>query len=207
MKSLPNLFKLIELTRGQTQYGYLLSGIPRSQLSGLGDHHYLVTFMGWQLATHLKKAGASIDVLKVVEFCLIHDIGELMGGDISAPYASFNKRARKFAKAFEEENQKYVAKFFGNEADRFRKMGKEILNAKTDEALIAKVADYVECTNYKVYVGHFRKADKEFNPEKIGSFIARIKDSIAKQLLNEFLIDWLKTVEDSNYIEVLKTHG
>ena len=85
-----------------------------------------------------------------MEFCLIHDIGELMGGDISALYAMMNKRARKFAKAFEEENQKYLAKFFGDEAKYIRKITKEILDAKSDEALVAKIADYVECAHYKV---------------------------------------------------------
>lgn len=207
MENLPTLFKIIELMRAQSQYGYLVSGIPKNQLSGLGDHHYLVTFMGWQLATNLKLAGAKIDVLKVVEFCLIHDIGELMGGDISAPYGSINKHARKFAKAFEEENQKFISQFFGKESRRIRDITKEILDAKTDEALIAKIADYVECTNFKVYIGYYGKFDKDFNKKKINEFISKIKDKTARQLLKKFLSGWLKTLEDNDYIKMLESNG
>ena len=61
MKNLPNLFKLMELTRAQVQYGYLMSGMRKDQLSNLAEHHYLVTFIGWQLALNLKEAGANID--------------------------------------------------------------------------------------------------------------------------------------------------
>ncbi|OGE83241.1 MAG: hypothetical protein A3B10_01125 [Candidatus Doudnabacteria bacterium RIFCSPLOWO2_01_FULL_44_21] len=139
-----------------------------------------------------------------MEFCLIHDIGELMGGDISALYAMMNKRARKFAKAFEEENQKYLAKFFGDEAKYIRKITKEILDAKSDEALVAKIADYVECAHYKVYMGYFTKADKKFNQGKLNGFIRKLKDKTAKKILLEFLADWLKKVDKNNYIQILK---
>ena len=207
MKNLPNLFKLIELTRSQVQYGYLLSGIKREQLSNLAEHHYLVTFIGWQLAINLKQAGVNIDVQKVLEFCLIHDLGELMGGDISAWYAQMNKRARKHAKAFEEENQKYLSKFFGNDSKRFKKMAKEILDAKSDEALIAKVADYIEALCFKVYVGNFDEPSRKLTNDKLLGFIRKMKDKTAKQLLQQFVAEYLKSVHKNNYIEILAKNG
>jgi 5'-deoxynucleotidase YfbR-like HD superfamily hydrolase len=203
MKNLPNLFKLIELTRTQVQHGYLLSGMKKDELSNLAEHHYLVTFIGWQLAVNLKKAGANIDVLKVIEFCLIHDLGELMGGDVSALYGQMNPKAKKFAKLFEAENQRYLARFFGSQDKNFRKRGKEILDAKSDEALIAKVADYVECANFKVYVNNFRESDRKFNDEKLAGFIRKIKDKTAKQLLQEFLDDWILNVDQADHIKIL----
>ena len=75
MEHLTNLFKLIELTRSQPQYGYALAGIQQDELSNLAEHHYLVTFVAWQLASQVKRAGANIDIQKVLEFCLIHDLG------------------------------------------------------------------------------------------------------------------------------------
>lgn len=203
MKNLPNLFKLVELTRSQVQYGYLLSGIKKDQLSNLAEHHYLVTFIGWQLAVNVKEAGANIDVQKVMEFCMIHDLGELMGGDISTFYAQMNKKARKFAKAFEEENQKYISIFFGPESKRFKKMAKEILDAKSDEALIAKVADYIECAHFKVYIKDFKSSDKKFNFLKLNSYIKKMKDKVAKKLLTEFVAYWLKSVDKADYIDIL----
>ncbi|OGE83242.1 MAG: hypothetical protein A3B10_01130 [Candidatus Doudnabacteria bacterium RIFCSPLOWO2_01_FULL_44_21] len=62
MKNFPRLFNLMQLTRAQVQQGYLLSGIPKDKLSGLAEHHYLVTFIGWQLANYLKKTGAKLDI-------------------------------------------------------------------------------------------------------------------------------------------------
>ena len=131
----------MELTRSQPQYGYALAGIQQDELSNLAEHHYLVTFIAWQLASQVKKAGAKIDVEKVLEFGLVHDLGELFGGDISMPYAKANPKARKHAKAFEEENQRFLSKFFGNQSEHFKELGHKILDAKSDEAIIAKIAD------------------------------------------------------------------
>lgn len=203
MKNLPNLFKIMQLTRAQVQQGYLLSGVQREKISNLAEHHYLVTFIGWQLAVNLKEAGANIDVQKVMEFCLIHDLGELMGGDISAWYAKMNPRARRFAKAFEVENQRYLAKFFGNDSKRFKKMSKEILDAKCDEALIAKVADYVESMNFMVYHGYFSEPRRKFTNEKVGGYIRKIKDKTTKKLLADFLSTWIKDVDKHDYIQIL----
>jgi len=74
MDYLTNLFKIIELTRSQSQYGYILAGIKRGDLSNLAEHHYLVTFIAWQLTLYVKSKGAKISVQKVLEFSLIHDL-------------------------------------------------------------------------------------------------------------------------------------
>jgi 5'-deoxynucleotidase YfbR-like HD superfamily hydrolase len=181
-----------------------MSGVHKEKLSNLAEHHYLVTFIGWRLAKALKDQGANIDIQKVLEFCLIHDMGELLGGDISALYAPLNKRAKKFAKAFEEENQKFMSKFFDGDSSYIRKITKEILDAKSDEALIAKTADYMECAHYKVYVQHLTLQDAELSEAKIKSYIKRMKDKTAKKILSEFLPVWLKNLENNNYIAILK---
>src|SRR3989344_2424446 len=111
MNNLVNLFKLIELTRSQVQYGYVLSGVRKHELSNLAEHHYLVVFMAWQLAKHLNAKGANLDEKKVLEIAIIHDLGELFGGDISRPYAMANPRARKLAKAYEFENIRFLRKY------------------------------------------------------------------------------------------------
>ncbi len=203
MKNLTNLFKLMELTRAQVQQGYLLSGIPRERISNLAEHHYLVTFIGWQLALNLKQAGAPIDVQKVMELCLVHDLGELMGGDISALYAKMNPLAKVKAVAFEEENQKYLASFFGNNSNHYRKLSAEIMKATTDEGIIFKVADYMECLNYKVYVGHFVESDRKFNIDKMSKFLAKIKNNKTRKLTQDFVRDWLKSVDKHDYIQIL----
>lgn len=203
MKHLTNLFKLMELTRSQPQYGYALAGIQQDELSNLAEHHYLVTFTGWQISSNLKGSGANIDVQKVLEFCLIHDLGELLGGDISMPYAKANPKAREYAKAFEEENQRFLSRFFGGQSEYFKELGHEILDVKSDEAIIAKIADYIEVTHYKQYVKVFSKFDTDLIKPKLTSMIEKIKDSIAKKQLAKFTDNWIKDLTKKDIPEIL----
>jgi 5'-deoxynucleotidase YfbR-like HD superfamily hydrolase len=204
MDNLTDLFKLAQLTRSQPQYGYILSGMPLDDVSNLAEHHYLVTFIGWQLAKHVVKAGANIDVLKVLEFCMIHDLGEIFGGDISMPYAKANPRARKHAKAFEAENLKFLSKFFGPQRNSFNAMGKEIMDAKSDEALIAKIADYLEVTHFKVYKKTSTKFDIAMMMSgKLPKMVQKIRDPIAKEAIMNFVNKWAKEVEKKTFPEIL----
>ncbi len=204
MQHLTKLFKLIELTRSQPQYGYALTGISKHDLSDLAAHHYLVAFIAWQLARNLNRAGAKLDIEKVLEFALTHDLGELFGGDISMPYASINPRARKLAKAFEEENQRFFAQFFGDDRAHIKAITREILNAKSDEALICKVADYIECVHYKRYVGYLHGSrDLPLNAGKVEKMIAKIKDPVAKQELRKFLSAWKRNILHGDTLDIL----
>jgi len=204
MEHLTNLFKLMELTRSQPQYGYALAGIPQDELSNLAEHHYLVTFIAWQLARQVKNAGANINIAKVLEFALVHDLGELFGGDISMPYAKANPKAREYAKAFEEENQKFLARFFGNDSKHFKDLGHEILDAKSDEALIAKIADYIEVTHYKQYVKVFsKKFDVDLVEPKFQLVIAKMKDPIAREELSRFIKSWSADISKKEIPEIL----
>ena len=193
----------MELTRSQPQYGYALAGIQQDELSNLAEHHYLVTFIAWQLASQVKKAGAKIDVEKVLEFGLVHDLGELFGGDISMPYAKANPKARKHAKAFEEENQRFLSKFFGNQSEHFKELGHKILDAKSDEAIIAKIADYIEVTHYKQYVKVFSKFDTDLIKPKLASMIEKMADPIAKKELGKFINDWTSDITKKEIPEIL----
>ena len=64
MKSIVNLFKMVQATRGMTLIGWALRGISRDQQSNLAEHHYLVTFISWRLALLAKREGGKINVQK-----------------------------------------------------------------------------------------------------------------------------------------------
>ena len=140
---------------------------------------------------------------KVLEFCLIHDLGELFGGDISMPYAKANPKAREHAKAFEEENQRFLSKFFGDQSEHFKELGHEILDAKSDEAVVAKIADYIEVTHYKQYVKVFSKFDTDLIKPKLVSVVEKIKDPIAKRELIKFADNWIKDLTKKDIPEIL----
>jgi len=203
MDHLTNLFKLMELTRSQPQYGYALAGIQQDELSNLAEHHYLVTFTAWQLARQVKSKGANIDIEKVLEFSLIHDLGELFGGDIAMPYARSNPKAKEYAKAFEEENQRFLSRFFGSDQEHFKELGHEILDTHSDEGIISKIADYIEVTHYKQYVKVFSKFDMDLIEPKLQSVISKMKDPVAKEELSKFIKNWAADISKKDIPEIL----
>lgn len=203
MKNLTNLFKIIELTRSQPQYGYIVGGVMGNELSNLAEHHFLVTFIAWQIALYLKKKGAKINIEKVIEYCLVHDLGEIFGGDIGMPYAKINPRARKLSRLFEEENQNFLARYFGEQNNYFLKLVREDMNPSTDEAIIAKIADYLEVTHFKFYIGKFSKFELRLIKPKLMGKISAIKDPVAKRELSKFAKIWLKELPRRDVLQVL----
>jgi len=204
MKNPTTLFRLIELTRSQPQYGYILAEIPKAQLSDLAQHHYLVTFIAWQLAAAANRAGGEINTEKVLEYALVHDLGELFGGDIAMPYAQANPPAREAAKSFERENQKYISRFFEDGQAEVQTLFTEVMQATTNEALIAKIADYVEVTQYKLYVGRLTAGDIKMARTKIEGNINKLTDAKAQKALKAFVRTWEKELGNGKLPELFE---
>ncbi len=188
MNNIIDLINLLQITRAQPQYGYAVGG-GNARIGNLAEHHYLVTMVGWQLAMLANAKGAKIDVFKVLKFCLLHDIGELFGGDIGMYYAKANPKARTFAKQFEEENQKFLSTFFSNK-DEVLELTKEILESSSDESHIAKLADYIEVTHYKLFNDQLKKKDIALIAPKLSEKVEKIKDKVAKKELLTFVNSW-----------------
>ncbi len=196
MEKIIELINLLQITRVQPQYGYSIAGGSMRQ-GNLAEHHYLVTMLGWQLSEMVNAKGANIDTAKVLKFCLLHDVGEIFGGDIGMYYAKANPQAREFAKQFEEENQRYLSKFFSNEEEVLA-FTKEILNSSSDEAHIAKVADYLEVTHYKLFNDQLKGKDSELIAPKLTEKIEKIKDEVAKKELLTFVEVWKEKMSKYN---------
>lgn len=204
MKHLTNLFHILEITRNQPQYGYALWG-GATRMGNLAEHHYMVAMIAWQLAANVNSAGAAIDMAKVLEFALIHDVGELFGGDIAMPYAKANPKAREFAKKFEAENHAYIAGFFGPEGKHFKALSDEILDADSNEARIVKVADYLEVTHYKFFMGNFVVSDVELVAGKLREKIEGMQNAVARKKLTDFVDEWKKEMlRSTSYRETIQ---
>ena len=63
----------------------LLGGIKLSETATLAEHHYTASLMGWFVSQKIKSSGGKINERKIVLMLMIHDLGELFGGDISTP--------------------------------------------------------------------------------------------------------------------------
>ncbi len=191
MEHLTNLFHILEITRKQPQYGYAVNG-GDMPLGNLAEHQYLVAMLGWQIAASLNAKGAKIDTKKVLELALIHDLGELFGGDISLRYRKVNREAHKYAKKFEEENRLYLSSLFGTQQAYFLNLFKEEQAFESDESRIAKIADYMEAVHYKIYVNKFMKSDVPLVAVTFVEMIHGMKDKVAKKFLFSFIKSWKK---------------
>jgi 5'-deoxynucleotidase YfbR-like HD superfamily hydrolase len=203
MNHLTNLFKLLQVTRTQPQYGYALSGLKKHELSNLAEHHYLVAFIAWQIAASLNDKGAKLNVEKVLALSMLHDLGELFGGDISRHYGLRNPKARKLAKTFEAENHKFLLKFFQGKSYNYRKLFDEIMESASDEGVVAKVADYMECAHYLKYLDKLTADDEKVLGEMFTKILGRMKDKNAKKELGEYLKTWLKELPKQTISDVV----
>lgn len=199
------LLTIIELTRDQVQHGYGPNGISRADWSNLAEHHYLVTFIGWRLARTLEQQNVPIDVRKVLEICMLHDVGELFGGDISMPYAGINPAARAAAKQFEEENMKFIAQYFGSDTPYIMD---ELYPAITEkdpslEASVAKIADYMEHLYFmkRKNMLHTPGA-KELSTKKILDKIETLPDP-TKTVLGDILKPLLANLKQETVREII----
>jgi 5'-deoxynucleotidase YfbR-like HD superfamily hydrolase len=199
------LFRLLEITRAQPQYGYALAEIPKNELSDLAQHHYLVTAIAWQLGRLVQREGGTLDLLRVLEICLMHDLGELFGGDIGMPYAKANPAANKAAKAFEAENLKYFASLFDEDSTHFSELSGDAMQPTSDEALVAKIADYLEVTHYKLYVHRLSKGDISMVGSRIEQMVSTISDAKTQKALQTFIADWKETMSNDSGSELFES--
>lgn len=195
--------KLMQMTRAQPQYGYVIAGIQKAELSDLAQHHYLVAFTAWHLTRLIKQSGGKINAERVLEICLLHDLGELFGGDIAMSYAKANPAARKLAKAFERENQLYLAKMLGD-GELINTLFSEAEEPKSDEGQVAKIADYIEVTHYKEYVGRRTAGDIRLVKGRMLEMAGKVKDNKTRQFLKKFLNEWAKVLSVSKNQEVFE---
>lgn len=203
MKQFHRFLRLIETTRAMPQTGYVISGIKKSDLSDLAQHHYLVTMIGWYLAKLIKQNRGKINPERVLELCLIHDLGELLGGDIAMPYAKDNPKARKLAKLFERENQHYLERFL-TEIDGISPLFKDALDVHSNEAIVAKVADYIEVTEYKKYINRLTDGDVTMAVKKMLQMVDKITHRATKGFLNKFINDWSIAISNDSEDELFE---
>lgn len=187
--NLSDLFKVIQITRDQPQYGYNVAGIRKHDLSDLAQHHYLVTFIAWQLALHIGKEGGNINIQRTMEIAMVHDLGELFGGDISFYYAKQNQQARKHAKDFENENNLFLSNYFPDSA-HYKDLIQEMEEQTTDESIVAKVADYTEVLFYKQRLREITKEDAPSNAQSLLKAIEKSTNKIVKDVLVSFIDSW-----------------
>lgn len=203
MDKLHRFLRLVQTTRAMPQTGYVISGIQKAELSDLAQHHYLVTITGWYIAKLVRQKGGKVDLERVLEICLIHDLGELFGGDIAMPYGKVNPTARKLAKQFERENQRFIASFL-TDINQIEQLFRDTLIIGSVESTIAKIADYIEVTEYKNYVGRLTEGDVTMVVKRMTKMLAGLKNKSVRATLAEIIDDWSIAISARTENELLE---
>lgn len=202
MEKLLELFKIMQLTRNMPQYGYVLAGIPQDELSNLASHHYLVTLLGWQLALAVQNKGSKINAYRVMQLCMVHDLGELFGGDIAQPYARVNPEAKKAARAFENINHQFLLQFFAGNEDLVKELFAEVMDPKSDEAYLFKIVDNLECILFKLQAG-FKDWDIPALRTQLMGPVEKISDIPARRYLSEFVSFFVKNFREKTAHQII----
>lgn len=185
----------------------VLSRTPRSGFRHLGgfrqsvsEHLCRTAYVGFVLANLEQQKGEKVDIGKVVENCLFHDLGEARTIDLD--YIS-----QKYSKTDELAAIRDAVKdlVFG---ERIIKAFKETKEKSTKEGIIAKDADQVELLcSLKEIIDDGNKQAEDWIPPTL----KRLKTSSAKDLAKELLKTnsndwWFKNKKDKYWVDGGKTH-
>lgn len=193
-----DFLKLLQLSRVQPQNGYQPAVRSKGEVSDLAQHHYLVTMLAWQLARACAKVGTKVNVERVLELALLHDIGELFGGDINFYYARSRPKVREAAKAFQKETEQYLTDFFGDDKEYIAKLFEENAKKETNEAIIARIADHLECLYYKSFVRVLSVHDKKEAVAVLKQNCKRAPDKRVAKVLTDFVVETKKALKDND---------
>lgn len=121
----------IEQLKSTTRHSWTSTGRQES----VPEHCWRMSIMAVILQTEFPK----VNIAKVIEMCLIHDLGEIQDGDIPA----FLKKA-KHVKTEEKAIQKVVQPLSTNLQNKIYNLWKEFEKCKTPEAKLAQALDKLE---------------------------------------------------------------
>ena len=166
IQSLKNLFR----------QGWLKKGVEKKICESVADHSFSTTMLAWLIADEYLP---ELDLVKILKYSLIHEIGEIYAGDITPNDNITN-------------NEKYeleitsVRKVFNKlkHGSKYIKLWKEFENAENKEAKFVKQIDRLEMA----FQAHFYE-------KKLNLNLQDFKDSAKSVLTDEVLKDLLQSLE------------
>lgn len=190
----------MQLTREQPMYGYFLSGIKRHETSNLAEHHYLSAMIAWMLCEHVNREAKLIDTDHTIKPTLLHDLGELFGGDIAGPLSRRKPEMRNLAKEPEKHNISILASFLSDpHGEGFRKLHEEFESHGSDESVVANVADKIEAQFFLDNRENPYLAKSSFYKDHVKPLADRIKDERIRTRVHEFFTAYEELVRNQGF--------
>lgn len=185
---------ILQLTKQQPLTGYTVSGIKQSELPNLASHHYTTAVAALLVCRHIVRLGGKINPEKIVAMLLVHDLGELFGGDISTPLNRAYPELREYKNKIGDRAVELMSrKLPGSMKEDFLQLYSNN-DEESDERWVAKIFDqmdhqfFLEYYNYGFHMPEHQHAFRDIVMDKhICALTAKIQDPITKDYLINFL--------------------
>ncbi|KKW42010.1 MAG: TonB box-like protein [Candidatus Magasanikbacteria bacterium GW2011_GWA2_56_11] len=195
VSNLVRLFSLLQLTKEQPLTGYLTAGLKLSQTATLAEHHYTTALSAYFIAREIERAGGQINVSRLVIMALIHDLGELFGGDISGP---LNRRYPDLREAKDRIAERAIDLLGGyleeTGREELKALWEEFEHGDSDEAVIGKIMDQMDHQFYLEHYCYRPSAGADYRSAFVDQHIlvltAKIKDPATKHVMDNFLSEF-----------------
>jgi len=174
--SLLEVFFEIQSLKNLFRQGWLQNGIAKKHCESVADHSFSTTMLAWLLA---EEYFPEFNLTKVLQYSLIHEIGEIYAGDIT-PSDKITD-----SKKYELESNA-VKKVFNKltNGDKYIKLWEEFELAENKEAKFVKQLDKLEMA----LQAHYYESTLDLD-------LHDFKESAKKVLTDEVLKEFMLSVE------------
>lgn len=118
------------------------SNIPRLGAQSVAEHGYSVTFQLMLIGDYLEERGVRVDKLHLLEMGLVHDVEEVVSGDIlkTLKHGEFKVELDKL----NLKNMRYLIRMLGVSGKKYLDAWKEAKEGRTLEAKLVYFVDMVD---------------------------------------------------------------
>lgn len=180
-------YQLVEFIFEQQQrLGCLMrfSNVPRLAAQSVSEHSYSVAFLAMLVGDYLADKGGKVDRLRLLKMALIHDVEEVISGDIlkTLKHGKFKEELGKL----NEQNMYYLTRLLGGKKEEYLDFWREVKDGVTLEAKLISFVDMVDRIVYCLKESHlgnnyFREL-LEFEAKKLMDWIPELPE------LDEFIV-------------------
>lgn len=200
MNTLSRFIAVLELTREQQQYGFFLAGLNNKNTSNLAEHHYLVTMIAWLLCEDINEHELLVKTEEVLKMCLIHDVGELFGGDVAAPLSRKRPDVKVHARAWENLTMEMLTALLPGKVQKTLMTTHKAAEEKaTDEAMIAKIADLIETHFFLEHRQCAPRTKDAFYRQHIRPLVQHIRQEKVREKVEDFLQGFERDVYNKGF--------
>ena len=176
-----NMIKFIFEQHSRLSCIFRFNNVPRLAPQSVAEHSYRVPFLAMLVADYLDDKGIKVDKLRLLEMGMVHDIEEVVSGDIIKilKQGKFKEELDKL----NEQNAFCIMHLLGTRGDKYFALWNEAKEIKTLEAKIIAFCDMVDRIIYEIKESHlgnnyFREL-LEFEAKKLYDWIDILPELMA----------------------------